>query len=195
VNEPGARIRRGTRVVYAGQFHGEVLFMSPEQTMARVLLDNGTADWFRTDLMVPEGEHDPQEPTPGAWVDRAGFLWLEAAEPGSRRVFCYDAPARRRMGDKWPVQPLEEAEREFGPMERMVPVPQGPQEDEVVFLHGGGSTKVPASYADAQGWGGPPGEWAEVSPGCSVALLSTGSFWVSEDECAEGAFVVIRRAR
>lgn len=191
---PGARIRAGMRVVYAGQLHGEVLAVAPEAYQAQVRMDNGTLDWFRSDLMVPEGEHDPQEQTPGAWRDRAGFLWLEASEPGSRQVFCYDAPVRRRMGDKWPTMALEDAEREFGPMERMVPVPVGPQEDEIVFLHGGGrSTQVPASYADAQGWGEPLGEWSEVSPGCSVALLSLGSFWVNEHECAEGAFVVIRR--
>jgi hypothetical protein len=110
-------------VVYAGQLHGEVLAVNPEAFRARLRLDNGTTDWFRTDLMVPEGEHDPQEATPGVWTDRAGFVWLET-EPGSGRVFCYDAPVRRRMGDKWPTQPLGEAEREFGPMDRMAPEPR-----------------------------------------------------------------------
>jgi hypothetical protein len=109
------------RVVYAGRLRGQVLAVVPQAYMAQVQMDNGTVDWFRSDLMVPEGEHDPQEPTPGAWRDRAGFLWLEAGEPGSRQVFCYDAPVRRRMGDKWPAMPLEDAEAEFGPFDRMVP--------------------------------------------------------------------------
>lgn len=122
-DEPRARITPGLRVVYADRLPGEVLTVSPGLLMAKLRLDNGTTDWFRADLMVPEGEHDPQEATPGAWVDRAGFLWLET-EPGSGRVFCYDAPVRRRMGDKWPTQPLGEAEREFGPMDRMVPEPR-----------------------------------------------------------------------
>jgi hypothetical protein len=114
------------RVVYAGRLHGEVLATAPEAYQARLRLDNGTVDWFRSDLMVPEGEHDPQEPTPGVWRDRAGFLWLEAAEPGSGQVFCYDAPVRRRMGDKWPTMTVEDAEAEFGPMDRMVPEPREP---------------------------------------------------------------------
>jgi len=114
------------RVVYAGRMRGTVLATAPEAYQAKVRMDNGTVDWFRSDLMVPEGEHDPQEPTPGAWRDRAGFLWLEAGEPGSRHVFCYDAPVRRRMSDKWPVMALEDAEREFGPLDRMVPEPREP---------------------------------------------------------------------
>lgn len=140
------------RVVYAGRLHGEVLTMSPGTLMARVRFDNGTIDWFRSDLMVPEGEHDPQEPTPGAWRDRAGFLWLEAAEPGSRQVFCYDAPVRRRMGDKWPVQPLEEAEAEFGPMERMVPEPQGPQETADGGRRDGLETWYMLQFRRTDGW-------------------------------------------
>lgn len=110
--------------MYAGRLHGTVLAVNPEAYTALARLDNGTTDWFRSDLMVPEGEHDPVEPTPGAWVDRAGYLWLEAAEPGSGQVFCYDAPVRRRMGDKWPTMTLEDAEREFGPLDKMVPEPR-----------------------------------------------------------------------
>lgn len=193
----------GMRVVYADRLHGEVLLVGPGAVEARLRLDNGTVDWFRTGLMVPEGEHDPQEETPGAWTDRAGFLWLEAGGPGSRRVFCYDAPARRRMGDKWPAMPLEDAEAEFGPMDPMVPVPQGPQgpqDDRVVFLYGGGRSvevpapEAPASFSSArvQGDGA---QFAEVVPGWLMAMLAQGRFWVSEDECADGVFVVVRRKR
>lgn len=129
------------------------------------------------------------EPTP-AWRDRAGFLWLPAGEPGEDKVFCYDAGARRRMGEKWRVQSLEEAAREFGPL---VPLEGGgEQEDRVVFLHGRGqSAQVPASYAEARGWA-VTGDGFEAAPGCQVALLASGWFWVSEHECAEGVFVVVR---
>lgn len=120
---PRARITEGMRVVYAGTLPGEVLEVNPEAAQARVRLDNGTTDWFRTDLMAPEGEYAQQEGTPGAWTDRAGFLWLET-EPGSRKVFCYDETAQRKMSDKWRAQDLEEADREFGPMDRMVPGPR-----------------------------------------------------------------------
>jgi hypothetical protein len=184
----------GMRVVYAGQLHGEVLLVGPGAWQAKVRFDNGTTDWFRTDLMVPEGEHDPQEPTPGAWRDRAGFLWLET-EPGSRQVFCYDAPVRRRMGDKWPVQPLEEAETEFGPMERMVPVPQG-GEDRIVFLYSlGRSTEVPPGFNGLTTEGLDGGQFEELVPGYQVLLLSMGSMQVNGREHVNGAFVVIRRNR
>lgn len=106
--------------MYAGQFRGVVLLASPGDLMAKVRLDNGTVDWFRTDLMVPEGEHDPVEPAPGVWLDRAGFLWLET-EPGSGRVFCYDRPVRSRMTAAWPSRDVDDAEAEFGPFDRMVP--------------------------------------------------------------------------
>lgn len=191
-----ARIREGMRVVYAGQLPGVVLAVAPEAGQAKVNLDNGTADWFRTDLLVPEGEHDPQEQTPGAWRDRAGFLWLEAREPGSRQVFCYDAPARRRMGDKWPSRPLEEVEAEFGPLDLMVPASHGLTEDRIVFLGSRGrSAEVPPSYARARGWEVPEDGWAEALPGLQVMLLSRGTFWNGGAEAVDGVFVVIRDTR
>lgn len=120
-------LKEGMRVVYAGTLHGTVLHLARESPVAWTQLDNGTLDWLRTDQMVPEGDHDPQEPTPASWRDRAGFLWLEA-EPGSGLAFCYDAPVRRRMSDKWPLRRLEEIETEFGPLDRMVPEEPGTRE-------------------------------------------------------------------
>lgn len=61
---------------------------------------------------------------PKAWADREGFLWLAASEPGEEpQVFCYDDGARRRMGEKWPVQPLAEAEESCGPLTPLEPRP------------------------------------------------------------------------
>lgn len=114
------------RVVYMDGLHGRVEEVSDAGYYARLRLDNGTVDWFRTDLMEPEdavpGGGEAEEP-PGVWTDRAGFVWLEALpdDDGRRRAFCYDAAARRRMSDAWRVQPLEDADGEFGPLTPMVP--------------------------------------------------------------------------
>jgi hypothetical protein len=54
--------------------------------------------------------------------DRQGYTWLPAGEPGEDKWFCYDAPARRRMGDKWRVMTRAEAEAEFGPLSLLVAV-------------------------------------------------------------------------
>lgn len=131
-------------------------------------------------------------PQPGVWRDRAGYLWVESS-PG--RVFCYDDSARRRMGDRWPSQPLSEAASEFGPLEPLLPVAGG-EDDRIVFLYGGGcSVEVPLSYGAARGWQRESAAFAEMVPGWSMAMVAQGHFWVNEHECVEGVFVVIRRAK
>jgi hypothetical protein len=127
---------------------------------------------------------------PGAWRDRAGFLWLESS-PG--RVFCYDDPARRRMGERWPSQPQAEAEREFGPLTALEQS-GAPQEDRVVFLYGGGhSAEVPPAHLAVAGRGPDEDSFAEVVPGYAIALLSYGWYVVEGGEALEGVFVVVRR--
>lgn len=114
------------RVVYAGKLRGQVTEVSEGRAFVKVQFDNGTLDWFRTDLTEPEdavpGGGDAEE-TPGVFIDRAGFLWLEGTpgDDGKRRVFCYDSSVRLRMSDAWRVQPLEDADGEFGPLVPMVP--------------------------------------------------------------------------
>jgi len=186
-------IEEGMRVVYAGKLHGEVVAVIPEAGRARVQFDNGTLDWFRTDLLEPE-DGERQEGPPGVWLDRAGYPWLEAREPGSGLVFCYDATARAKMGDKWRVQPLEEADREFGPL---TAVEAGGawalEEDTVLFLYGGGlSVPVDAGWAQER-WDWSGKRFAETVPGHAVALLDAGTFEVRPGETEAGAFVVIRR--
>lgn len=184
------------RVVYMG-LPGVVLEVHEASRYSRVRLDNGTTDWFRTELLEPEGEPE-DEGTPGIWLDRAGYPWLEAGEPGSGQVFCYDGSARRRMADKWRVQPLEEAEREFGPLEPMVPSRQGPQEgDRVVFLpwDGGEAVGVPPSRMKDLGCDWDGRRDCEIAPGVRAVLLLHGNLPLPGGELKGGAYLVIRDAR
>ena len=132
------------------------------------------------------------EKPPRAWVDREGYPWLEAEEG---RAFCYDEAAQRKMAGRWPSLSLEAAGLEFGPLEPLGQDGQGQEtEDRTVFLYGGGKmAEVPRAYGAARGWQDETADFTEVVPGWSMALAAQGCFWVSDDECAEGVFVVVRR--
>lgn len=129
-----------------------------------------------------------------AWRDREGNLWLEAAEPdkAGQHVFCYSDQAARAMGVKWPTRSFEDADAEFGPMQRLEYL-AGPQEDTVVFLAGGGRTiPVPPDWARRRfDWRGL--SFQEAVPGYQVLLLGTGSFEDVPGEWSSGAYIVIRR--
>jgi hypothetical protein len=188
----------GDRIVYMG-LPGVVLEVSDARgngLYARTRLDNGTTDWFRADLLEPE-DGQAEEKTPGMWLDRTGFPWLEAGEPGSGVVFCYDRPARRRMAEAWRTRPLEDADAEFGPLTAMVPAGQdgdGDGEGRVMFLYGGGqSIELAADWSEANGYDLTAVPFTEALHGFSVALLSFGVLPLTNGDRIYGAFVAVRR--
>lgn len=111
-----------------------------------------------------------------AWRDREGYPWIEAGEPGSGQVFCYDGYLRRRMLAAWPVQALEDAERDFGPMTPMEPAAHGDQEARYMlqFRHGDAwidswRSAVPLKTIEAMG--GFQAVLERVAPGSAVRIV------------------------
>lgn len=190
-----SRAVAGARVLYKGQHPGTVLEADEESGRARLRLDgSGETAWLPLALIEPDPAGQPS--VSRAWRDREGYLWIEAGEPGSSRVFCYDGGLRRRMDAAWPVRELGDAVHEFGlvPLE---PGPREPGEDRVLFLYAGGHAREVHPRHLVIMSGGPLAEEAftGVIPGYEVALLSVGRYVAEDGECVEGAFVVVRRSR
>jgi hypothetical protein len=85
---------------------------------------------------------------PAAYEDPQGYIWLTAVTPeGKTEVFAYDRGAQRRMGEKWPTMPLEEAEREFG---ALVPLGLHKNTGFIGILSGGAGQGTSAGESPAE---------------------------------------------